>query len=450
MLERFTVTSSMTNRWQSLRYATHARFLRPRVTRARRSIVLGTLLVAGAAACTETFTGGDACPSLCPARPSAFKDTILDAVILDTTLGGYPELGLSATLLLANRVDTLVTRGVLRFDVLPTSYLPNRTGASESITAVDSVVLVLPLDTAGRKGRTPVTIEAFDVDTTQNDSSRAVVTSLFRADRLIGSTIVTPSTQGDSLRIPISRTVLAAKIATGARLRVGLRISGGNGQLRIIAFSQGAGAPYLRFDPSTDTTFAPIPVSPSTSVELATSDVNLSYLIYALVVKGSLPPDASTLVIGGFPAYRTYLRFRLPRAISDSSTIVRAEVLLTQRPSTFANVADTVSLLPLVPTTTTSVSDIRRILDLSADGIFAALDSTRLVPRDSGLRAINVLSLARSWGGLPANVPRALAFRISMEGAQPAELRFFSSEASAALRPRLRITYLPRTETAIP
>ncbi len=441
--------SFMINRWQLLQTATRAQGSLG-VQRSRLTLVLATLLLTGVAACTETFSGGDACPSLCPSKPTAFKDTTVEAVILDTTLGGYPELGLSPTLLLANRPDTLVTRGVLRFDVLPTSYIPNRTGTSEGITAVDSVTLVLPLDTTGRKGSVPVTIQAYDVDTTQNDSSRTVVQSLFRPDRLIGSTVITPSLQGDSLRIPILKSVMAAKIAANSRLRVGLRISGGSGQLRIIAFSQGAAAPYLRFDPSTDTTYAPIPVSPSTSIALATSDVNLAYLVYGLVDRGSIAPDASTLVVGGFPAYRTYLRFSLPKAISDSSTIVRAEVLLTQRPSRFASVEDTVTLLPLIPTSTTAVSDMRRILDLAADGVFAALDSARLVPRDSGVRAINVLSLARSWGALPANVPRAIAFRISLEGAQPAELRFFSSEASPALRPRLRITYLPRSETAIP
>ena len=81
---------------------------------------------------------------------------------------------------------------------------------------------------------------------------------------------------------------------------------------------------------------------------------------------------------------------------------------------------------------------------------FASLDSSRLVPRDSGQRALNILSLARSWATVAADVPRAVAFRISIEGAQPAEFRFYSSKAAAALRPRMRITYLPRTQTAIP
>ena len=418
--------------------------------RARAAALLATALLVGAAACTETFTGGEGCPELCPSRPTVFRDTVVEAVVLDSTLGGYPELGLSAVLLLANRTDTLETRGVIRFDVVPTSYLPNNGATSESITTVDSVFLVLPLDTTARLGSGPVVIEAFDVDTAENDSSQVVIKTLFRPDRLLGSVSITPGTQGDSLRIPLSKTALEQKIAVGNRLRIGLRMTGGQGQLRVIAFANGTAAPRLRFDPSTDTTYLPLTVTPSTSIPLATSDVNLAYLVYGITDRGSLPPDATTLLVGGFPAYRTYLRFSVPVAISDSSTIVRAEVLLTQRPSSFANVADTVSVLPLIPTSTDAVTDMRRILDLSADGVFAAVDSIRLVPRDSGQRVLNVLTLARSWASLPDNVPRAIAFRISIEGGQPAELRFFSSEAAPNLRPRLRITYLPRTESAIP
>lgn len=427
------------------------KFAFPARWRTRSIAVLTAVAAATGAACTETFEGGDACPSLCPARPNAFRDTTISAITIDTAVAGYPELGLSSVLLLANRPDTVVTRNVLRFDVLPTTFLPNKGTVSESITAVDSVYLVLPLDTTGRLGTSPITIEAFDVDTTQNDSTQSVVKSLFKPSRLIGSKTITPSTQGDTLKIPISKAVLTAKIAASSRLRVGLRISSGVGQLRVIGFSGGAGAPYLSFDPSTDTTYAALTASPTTSLDEATSDLNLSYMVYTLIDVGSAPADAQTLIIGGFPASRTYLRVVLPKFITDSATIVRAEVLLTQKPSRFGNANDTVTVLPLVPTTTSAVTDIRRILDLSAEGtVFAALDSTRLVPKDSGQRSLNILALARSWGGLQADLPRAVAFRINIEGAQPAELRFYSSKAAASLRPRLRITYLPRTETAIP
>jgi hypothetical protein len=403
-----------------------------------------------AAGCTESFDGGAACPALCPTTQTQFRDTILDAVSLDSAVGGFPTFGLSATLLLANRPDTLVTRGVFRFDALTSDYLPNGGTASDSIRAIDSLYLRLPLDSSGRRGTTPVTLSVFDVDTTERDTVSAVVRSLFRPDRLLGSLTFTPASTGDSLRVPLSRAAVLAKVRARTRLRVGVQITSGTGQIRIIAFSGGTGAPTLTYDASADTLYRPIIVFPATTIAGLPSDATLGYQVYSLLDRGSPAPDASTLVVGGLPAYRSYLRFAVPSGLTDSGTIVRAELLLTQRPSTFANSADSVHLVPLIPTTTDVVTDVRRILELSAEGIFAALDSTRLVPRDSGVRVLNVLSLVRSWTGLAANQPRALAFRISREGAQPAELRFYSREAAPSLRPRLRITYLPRTQVALP
>ncbi len=418
--------------------------------RARVALLLATSAVVLAAGCTESFDGGAACPSLCPVRPAAFRDTTFEAVIQDTSLSGYPVLGLASTLLLANRPDTLVTRAVLRFDVLPRTFSANRGTTVDTITAVDSVFLKLPLDTTAKLGAGRVTVDVFDVDTADTDTASVVIKSLFRTDRLIGSLAFIPDSTSDTLRVPLSRSALQAKLTTGARLRLGLRIRDGSGQLRLIAYALGSGVPFITFDPSTDTTYAPLSINTSTTVATPTSDAALAYQVYALIDKGSLAPDASTLIVGGYPAYRMYLRFAIPASISDSSTIVRAEVLLTQKRSTFASIRDTVAIVPLVPTTTSVISDLRRILDLAADGTFASLSETALVPADSGLRALNVLSLVRTWPTLPANVPRALAFRINFEGANPAELLFFSSKAAPGLRPRLRITYQPRSEFAIP
>ncbi len=419
--------------------------------RARAAVLLTASVVAVAAGCTESFDGGAACPSLCPSKPVAFKDTTFEAVVLDTSIAGYPSLGLSSTLLLANRPDTVVTRAVLRFDILPTAFNPNRGADTASITAIDSVFLRLPLDTTGRRGTSKLTLDVFDVDTTESDSVQSVVKGLFRPNRLISSFDFTPSATTDTLFVPLSRAAVLAKVVNKSRLRLGLQLRGGSGQLRIVAYSLGSGAPTVSFDPSSDTTYAPATLVTSTSLSSTTTDIALSYQVYALVDKGSAAPDASTLIVGGYPAYRSYLRFNVPKSITDSSTIVRAEVLLTQRRSTFGNANDTTAIVPLVPTTTTAITDFRRILDLAAEGSFASLDTTRLVPSDSGVRALNVLALVRTWPTLPTTVPRAIAFRISKEGAQPAELRFYSSKATlAALRPRLRVTYQPRTEFAIP
>lgn len=421
-------------------------------SRVRGPLVLLSLLAASgvAAACSESLDGGAACPALCPEQSEQFRDTTFEAVSIDTSLGGYPVLGLSGTLLLANRPDTLVTRAMLRYDVLTTAYAPNGTGAVDSITTVDSVYLKLPLDTSGRRGSMPISLEVFDVDTTASDTVPAVLRALFRPDRLMGSISITPSATGDTLRVPLSKTLLQAKIAAKARVRLGLRMTGGSGQLRLRAFILGFGAPTLEYDAATDTSYRPIVVSPQTTLTGAPNDVNLAYTVYALTDVGSPGLTPNTLIVGGYPAYRSYLRFVVPLRITDSSTIVRADLLLTQQRSRFGNANDTVAILPMVPTSTNTVTDLRRILDLAADGSLAGVDSARLVPSDSGQRTLNVLTLARNWRNLPSNVPRALAFRIGIEGGQPAELRFFNSKAPAAVRPRLRITYLPRSEFVLP
>ncbi|MCA0375979.1 MAG: hypothetical protein LCH84_09965 [Gemmatimonadetes bacterium] len=402
------------------------------------------------AACSETLDGGAGCPSLCPTRTESFRDTTFEAVVLDTSIGGFPVNGLAPYTLLANRPDTLVTRMVVRFDALTQTFAPNKTGITEDISTVDSVYVVLPVDTTGSRASGPLTIEAFDVDTSASDTVAAVVASLFRADRKLGAMTVTTSAITDTLRFALDKQKVAAKIVGGFPLRVGFRIASGTGQMRFVAFASGAGAPRVSYDPNTDTTYAPIIVGANTTIQLAAAETELAYTVYSLVDVGSPAPGSNTLTVGGFPAYRSYLRFAVPARISDSSTIVRADLLLTQRRSRFGNANDSVAIYPLVPTATTDVTDLRRVLDLSADGFFAAVDSTRLVPSDSGVRAVNVLTLVRSWPALPTGVPRALAFRIGLEGAQPAELRFFSSEAAAGLRPRLRITYLPKSEFAIP
>ncbi|MDQ6611379.1 MAG: hypothetical protein M3Y64_03015 [Gemmatimonadota bacterium] len=415
--------------------------------------MLASVAVAmGAASCKENLDGGGACPTLCPTQSNDFRDTTIDAVVLDTTLSGFPTLGLSNTLVIANRKDTVETYAVIRFDQLPSSFTRDASTTTDSISAIDSVYLRVVVDSTGGRGLTQVDLQAYDADSTGvSDPSPALVLSLFRPDRLIGKLSITPSAVRDTLRIPLSKAVVLSKIRSQIPLRIGLRLNGlVSGQIRIRAISSGFASPVLSFDPSTDTTYAPIRVAPVTVLTGATSDVILAHTIYTLTNK--LPADAGTqtLTVGGWPSRRSYLRFSVPSYIVDSSTIVRAELLLTQRASPGVDRTDSIAVVPLIGTATNLVTDVRRAIDLAAEGIFNGLDSLRTVPGDSGAKKLNVLALVRSWAVLPANITRAIVLRSSNEGAEPAEVRFYSAEGPAAFRPKLRITYLPRVDRAVP
>ena len=90
------------------------------------------------------------------------------------------------------------------------------------------------------------------------------------------------------------------------------------------------------------------------------------------------------------------------------------------------------------------LSSFKRHLSAAADGRALFEAATELLGEELGAVCVLALSFRH------ADAPRAIDFRLSLAGAQPAELLFFSPEASPALRPRLRITSLPRPETAIP
>jgi hypothetical protein len=135
----------------------------------------------------------------------------------------------------------------------------------------------------------------------------------------------------------------------------------------------------------------------------------------------------------------------------DSTTIVRASLLLTQAPNRRLDVHDTVIVYPLAILAAPSVTDIASQLQFVAAPGFLGLDSLILSPGDSGPRAFEIAGLARTWRGQPLTVsPRTLALRSSAEAGFPAEIDFYSTSAAPSLRPRLRITYVPQTNFGLP
>jgi len=405
------------------------------------------------AACTDKIDGGAACPDLCPTQPNVFRDTTLYAVDLDTTISGFPTLGLSTAVLLANRPDTVESSAVIRFDVLPTAFTPNNTGDTVTITTVDSVYLRVVIDPTGARGAAQVQLQAYDVDTVDTSPSSAVVRSLFRPDRLIGSVPITTVAARDTVRIPISKSVLQKKLAEHSRFRIGIRLAGvTSAQIRIVPQRSGFPSPLLTFDPSSDTTYLPQTVSANTTFGGTAGEELLAATVSSLLIKGTPDAGVQTLTVGGLPSRRSYLRFNVPSDILDSSTVVRAELILTQRPVRGIDPKDTIAVIPLIGVSSTLVTDIRRAMELAAPGLFTSpvLDSLLVFPSDSGAKTLNVLGVVRNWAALPTNVYRALILRSSHEGSEPAEARFFSNEAPLALRPRIRITYLPRVDRALP
>jgi hypothetical protein len=399
------------------------------------------------ASCSENLDSSGVCSVLCPPVGGDIQNITIDAVAQDTTVQALSGLGTEPALLLASRGDTLDTRVVLRFDSLPKQFLP-KGDTLQPIASVDSAYILLRLDTTAIKGLGPVTIEAYDVDTTANDTSSAAILSLFRPDRFISSQAFARADLKDSLKYYISNATVLSKIQSLAGLRIGLRATGVNSsQLRFFS-TEGGFPPILFFRATPDTATAPLSVSEFSKTPVDESLVAVHLSDYTVIAKA--PPSAglTELAVGGLPPKRTYLRFDIPLNLIDSSTVVRATLLLNQIPNTAIDPGDTVRIVPGLVLAGTAVKDPEKAAQISTD---IPLDTVFVTPGHSGLTEVELARAFLIWRTQsPDTTARAIVLRSLTEGNSPLEVGFSSSESVAALRPRLRISYTPRVPLGLP
>lgn len=410
-----------------------------------------------AVACTDNLEAGAGCGvGLCPAQAITLQDTVID-LVGDTTALGFPPIGSETYNLLASRGDTLDTRLILRYDSLPTTYL--KSNVDSTIVNLDSAFLeltTLPPDSA-HKPVAPFTIEVYDVDTVGVDSVAAPILAQFRPDRLLGSRTFSPDSVTDSLRIPIRSDTLLAEITqtqqlTGkGRLRIGLRLlSSASEELRVQSTQVGQGSPLVVYA-SADTAARPVQVFPR-----STTPANATFLAgaladYIIVAHGLTSVSPGVLSVGGIPGRRALLHVDIPKHIVDSSTIVRATLLLTQRPNHTVDAFDSMPVSPGAILVNAVISDPSTELRFLSTSGTLGLPTEQLVPADSGVKAFEVVNLIRTWRLLSDTVNRRLiGLHTDNEGSLPGEIDFFSTTAAEALRPKLRITYVQRPDFGLP
>ena len=403
------------------------------------------------ASCSENPEGGAACPLLCPQQAVSLQDTTIDAIVVDTTVLGLPPIGTETFMMLASHGDSLESRVIIRYDTLPSTYSKNN--IDSTIVNIDTAQLVVRIakPDSTRRPRAPITIEVYDVDTTGTDTSSVSLGTLFRTDRLIGSKTFAPDSLTDTLRIPISTDTVLDRAKNGKRLRVGLKLVSTQGyDLRIAATESGLPA-RLRFKPSLDTSVAAISVAPLSLTPTDASFLTRPLADFTLVLKGLSATPVGRLGVGGVPSRRVFFKFTVPSRIIDSTSIVRASLLLTQSPNRRFNPRDSIIVYPIPIIAAPVVTDVKSALQfLGAIGQFG-LDSLKVAPGDSGVRSFEIVGLVRTWRQQDSTVsPRTLALRSGAEGQAPGEIDFFSSRAGNAVRPRLRITYVHQRSTGLP
>lgn len=406
------------------------------------------------ASCSEKLQDQAACPILCPDQAGNVQNVSLDAVTLDTTVTSVSGIGTETGLLIASRGDSLDTRAIIRFDTVPGRFQPTASDTTTTaVSEIDSAFLALQLDTASLKATDPVTIEAYDVDTTYTDStvadtSSAVLLKLFRPDRLISRQAFTRAQLTDTLHYFISDSAVLAKAKSNSRLRIGLRaVSTASTQIRVLSMESGSG-PRLSYKVSKDTTIHPFLVTPYSKTPFGQSILAANLEDFTIIAKSPAPPPANTLNMGGLPPTRVYLRFAIPTVIVDSSTVVRAVLVLTQFPNRAIDPHDSLSVEPAISLAAAGVTDPVRASQILASINFSPL---RIAVGDSGVRNIEIAPAFSVWRLQDSTAtPRAIVLKSLTEGLDPLALRFFSIEAAPAVRPKLLISYIRKSPLGLP
>jgi hypothetical protein len=431
----------------------------------RAIALLGVVLTV--AGCQENLAGGAACPSLCP-DTLVIKDTILvasEAIDTDATVVGIPPLGAEPQILLGNFTQgeqQVHTVGVFRFDLFPRSLADtDSTKPPHPFIGADSASLVLNVVGTPDSIYTPgdsITFLVYDVDTNAVDLDTAAVHARFASAPIASRTIARDSVTG-SISIPIDSGFIASHIRDAKRIRLGVDVaSSGNVRVEI-----------QTADPSVLSTPNPaslhytgiadndrVAVSPVVNSHSADSPAIPGLADYQLVLQGNPAPPPGILAAGGFPSSRIFIRFNLPPALVDSTTrIVRANLQIHQAPNPAFASSDTISLTTLVVRAAPEVRDIAAASLLAVDPQTVAVGDLipliKLPPSSAQPDTIPLVPLFNLWKseGI-GKTQRAILLKSSGEGFDPRQYYFYSTAADDSLRPRIRISYIPKSGFGLP
>ena len=413
------------------------------------------------AACGENLDSGPVCPALCPGPIVELRETVIEPVVLDTVVTGLPPIGLETHLLVADRPGVVVAYGIVRFDTLFTTYVDRTDDVVDTlpVTALDSAFLRLKFDTASTIATQPVLLELFDIGAAAGDTVTSEIVGIVEGSAPFADTTIAPTALGDSLRIVIPKEFLQDKVTEAAAdpeagLRLAIRVTSADpAQLRVVATNLGVNAPLLVYDPvPADTSIHPFTIAPYSKTPAEPPGLASRLRDFTVFALSTPQPGAAALAVGGLPGNRAYFHFEIPSELIDSTTIVRATLILY--PTGESVGSDSLFIVPQIGTASPVITDPRRqtLLAIDVTGPPYFVDTLRVAPGSLDSATVDIVNLVPTWRRFAVDtLPRVLVLRSAAEGSLPEQVIFHSSEAAdPALRPRLRIRYIPAVDFGLP
>ena len=425
--------------------------------RALRAAWLAATLGAGAAAaCVDRATSPATCPEFCPSGAIDVVDAVLGTSITrDSAFRGYVFPYHAVAMTATDAPGAMDSRAILRTSALVSGFVLNSGDTTTSpLVGADSMKLTLTItrrDTAAHNltlklYRLPITIDSTttfaDVQSAFADSLRAV-----NVDALLAKPGGVDSATGDQAAIDTTSKFLKVTLKLDSRLVDTLYVPGDSGKLGI-GVRVGADAPTsVTFCTRENACgaavawFVKVDSIKGTDTTLIHKQLAAVTLFDNFVFDPPNPPLDSTLAVGGAPSARSILRVTLPRAIRDSSQIIRATLILVPAVPVKGAPSDS-----FVVEAHTVLADFGAKSPLVLDATRTDTTFVRVGATDTV--RIEVTNLLQFWTS-DSTRPEVMMLRSQEEGGHAGEIRFYPS-AAAAYRPALRITYARRFPFGMP
>jgi hypothetical protein len=394
----------------------------------RGSIKLALVAFAAAAmaGCAEQLAAPAPCDKPCLAPPLLVQDTIAPLAGADSSFAGYILRDHQTTLLVSNNLPAADDRAFVRF-IPRADFVVIGTDTVDSLSyVIDSVVFQFNLisrDTTVLGDS--LVLYRLDPSADTTITFAALDAAVHDPARFIAAIPLVDSVHFGSLRIKLdsaeAANLLLIPPADSGKLSIGLRV--------------GANTPTGLMLSSSNTSLSPAFI---TFVRADTADTTLQHRTLLRVGEQSgtreaapLVPDPDLITLGGIPSSRGIFRFALPKLITDTGTVIKAQLMLIPPgpiyglPNVNARIEARNALTDLgrrSPVSTTA---------MEADSLVLGTIDTVLVP---------VTTLVRAWGGT-INLPHILVVSLREEGGSFVQPVFGSTRSAPQYRPRLIVTY---------
>jgi hypothetical protein len=395
-----------------------------------RALAAAAAACLAALACRENISAPGQCPALCPSsQVQVSNDTLFGVDTSDVAVRGFvtPAEG---TILVASDLDSLKGRVLLRFVTRPTRWFPVASDtAGVTIGGVDSATLDLRIarDTAVKNLRMLLYRLPASVDSNATFTS---MTAYFADSMLIDSIRVDSIPGNDTLRfIALHHRFLPAAlvepfssdsgvVAMGVGFRADARTA-----VTVSAVESGASSARLKFYVHG--------VAPQDTLR-HTFELGPSFDTF---VTNPVPAAPDTgLLVGNIPSARSIVRFRIPRSLIDSTTVVRATLVMSQLRSATGRPGETFTV------------EARPVIRDYAGKSLTHTDTTvygraTVTVGDTAQLAFEVAPMLRFWRVGGDSLPRTMLLRVRPEGGVLGEVTL-AGRTAGARAPFLVVTYV--------